>query len=69
VRAHCVTLLRLAMHAEKEHPGNALEDESFAFALKEFSDHVEYMMAEDQPITYGKLGGYKHSLCIDSRNR
>merc|ERR1712137_924012 len=27
LRAHCVTLLRLAMHAESEHPGNALEDE------------------------------------------
>merc|ERR1712130_450830 len=52
LRAHCVTLLRLAMHAESEHPGNALEDESFACALKEFSDQVESMMDEDQPITY-----------------
>ena len=31
-------MLRLAAHAEQEHPGNALEDESFAHALKEFSE-------------------------------
>ena len=50
VRAHCVTLLRLAMHAETEHPGNALEDESFAFALKEFSDDVETNLESDRVL-------------------
>ena len=54
IKAHCVTLLRLAMHAESEHPGNALEDESFASALKEFSENVELMMAEDLPSPKGK---------------
>lgn len=45
VQAHCVTLLRLAMHAEVE-AGNALEDEAFSIALREFSEEVEEMMKE-----------------------
>ena len=49
LRAHCVTLLRLAMHAEMENPGNALEDESFAMALRGFSEEVELMMLPQQP--------------------
>ena len=42
-QAHCVTLLRLALHAETQ-SGNALEDEAFAIALHEFSEEVEEMM-------------------------
>ena len=38
--AHSVTLLRLASYAEQEHPGNAIEDESFAAALKAFTEEV-----------------------------
>ena len=49
-----MTLLRLAMHSESEHPGNALEDESFACALKEFSEQVESMMDEEKPIAHGR---------------
>lgn len=43
IQAHCVTLLRLALHAETE-AGNALEDEAFAIALHEFSQEVQEMM-------------------------
>jgi hypothetical protein len=39
--ADCATLLRLAIHATREHPNNALADESFAHALKQFSEDVE----------------------------
>ena len=44
-QAHCVTLLRLAMHAQREHPSNGLEDDSFARALREFSDEYEQILA------------------------
>lgn len=51
-RAHCVTLLRLAEHAEEE-SGNALEDENFAIALQEFSEEVEALMAPPQDAMTG----------------
>jgi hypothetical protein len=40
-RAHCVTLLRLASHAQAEHPGNAMKHESFQQALQMFSTDLE----------------------------
>ena len=39
IRAHSVTLLRLAMHAESEHK-SMMEDEYFTNAFSEFSDEI-----------------------------
>ena len=46
LQAHCVTLLRLAMHAEREYSKSSREekDDSFAHALKDYSDEVEQLI-------------------------
>jgi len=46
LQAHCVTLLRLAMHAEREFSKNSRDekDDSFAHALKDYSNEVEQLI-------------------------
>jgi hypothetical protein len=61
VRAHCVTLLRLAMQAELEHPGNAMQDESFGQALKLFSEEVEQQIETENA---GKIFSLLLSICF-----
>ena len=58
-KAHAVTLLRLAMYAETETRGNAVDNESFASALKSFSAEVS------DSAVLPLIGEYKEKEEID----
>eukprot|EP01096_Ripella_sp_DP13-Kostka_P009116 TRINITY_DN3455_c0_g1_i1.p1 TRINITY_DN3455_c0_g1~~TRINITY_DN3455_c0_g1_i1.p1 ORF type:complete len:883 (+),score=333.27 TRINITY_DN3455_c0_g1_i1:52-2700(+) len=47
-QAHCVTLLRLAMHSENDRGGSNVDNESFATALKEFSEEYEHSVVPER---------------------
>jgi hypothetical protein len=45
LQAHCVTLLRLAKHAQREYSGSSSsKEDSFMLALKDYSDEVEQLV-------------------------
>ena len=50
LQAHCVTLLRLAMHSQREYAKHSRNDESFTHALKDFSDEVELILRREEEL-------------------